>query len=376
MRYRFRRAVLRAWVVVGVLLLSRPAFVLGQARDPQGWRLAEPGYEFHFPADHGPHPDFRTEWWYFTGNLTGPSRQAFGFELTFFRQGYGLLRPATIGHSPFATGDVKFAHLTVTDVQNNKFYAAERTSRGAFGEAGFEEGSKLVWIENWSVAYDGHFRLHANDGQHGIDLDLVPRGDPVLEGDHGFSRNAEGPGRASFYYSIPVLQANGTIQVRGTRFQVSGTAWFDREWATNPMNPNQAGWDWFAIQLGDGSNLMLYRIRRKDGEVDPFSRGKYIAADGSTVDLERDDFQMTPTRFWQRDATALRYPVGWTLSVPKLQTTLQVSTPVEDQELALSVRYWEGCIRITGTKAAKPIGGVGYMELTGYERSLPGMSPR
>jgi predicted secreted hydrolase len=369
-------AVTWAWVVAVVLLLSRPACGGGESRDPQGWRLAEPGYQFHFPTDHGPHPEFRTEWWYFTGNLTAPNGQAFGFELTFFRHGYGSLRQATAAHSPFATGDVKFAHFTVTDVQNRRFYAAEKTSRGAFGEAGFEAGSKLVWIEGWEVVYDGHFRLRASDERHGIDLDLVPLGGPVLEGDRGFSRKAEGAGRASFYYSVPVLQAHGTVQVEGTRFQVSGTAWFDREWATNQLAPAQAGWDWFAIQFGDGSSMMLYQMRRKDGGVDSFSSGKYIAADGATSDLERGDFQMTPTRFWQREATAPRYPVGWTVSVPKLQTTLQVSTPVDDQELALSVRYWEGCIRVSGVKMTKPIGGVGYMELTGYEHSLPGMSSR
>ncbi|HEY0793951.1 MAG TPA: lipocalin-like domain-containing protein [Chthoniobacterales bacterium] len=374
--HRSRHTVTWAWVVALVILLSRPACVRGQSRDVQGWRLAEPGYQFHFPADHGPHLEFRTEWWYFTGNLTASNGQAFGFELTFFRHGYGNLRQTTIASSPFATGDVKFVHFTVTDVQHKRFYAAEKTSRGAFGEAGFTENGKLVWVEDWNTVYDGHFRLQANDTQHGIDLDLVPLGQPVLEGDRGFSRKAEGAGRASYYYSVPVLQAHGTVQVKGTRFQVSGTAWFDREWATNQLDPTQAGWDWFAIQLGDGSSLMLYRMRRQDGESDPFSSGKYIAADGSTTDLGREDFQMTPTRFWQRKATAPQYPVGWTLSVPKLQTTLQVSTPVDDQELALSVHYWEGCIRVSGSKMGKPASGVGYMELTGYENRLQGMSPR
>ncbi|MBV9490795.1 MAG: hypothetical protein JO069_13910, partial [Verrucomicrobia bacterium] len=292
------------------------AFILiggfrAQSVGATGWQTAEPGYTFHFPADHGPHPTFRTEWWYFTGNLAASDGREFGFELTFFRHGYRPPEPGRPQQSPFATGEVKFAHFTVTDVNKRRFYASEKTSRGALGEAGFNDGQKLVWIEDWQIEFekayesggassrsmpashtlsDGNFRLRAADDQHAIDLLLTPSTAPVLQGDHGFSRKAAGPGKASYYYSIPILQTQGTVRIGASTFAVAGTSWFDREWATNDLAPEQAGWDWFAIQFKDGSSLMLYRMRLKDGGVDPYSNGTYVAANGQTTSLKREDF--------------------------------------------------------------------------------------
>ncbi len=342
------------------------------AKDAEGWSLAVPGRGFHFPEDHGPHPDFRTEWWYFTGNLKSADGRELGFELTFFRHGY--LPPATLpaNRPAFATGDVKFAHFTVTDVGAKRFYAAERTSRGAFAEAGFGRDAGTVWIDDWRMGYDGRFHLAASAADHAMELDLDPLGPPVLQGDGGFSRKAAGEGRASYYYSIPRLRTAGRVRVGKTTFEVTGISWFDREWATNQLAPQQAGWDWFAIQLDDGASLMLYQVRLKDGGTDPFSSAKYVGPDGSERPLRREDFSLTPTRWWQGPGS--RYPVGWRLDVPTLGLALTVTTPVDDQELRLAVHYWEGCIRLSGTENGSPRTGLGYMELTGYEGGVTGLS--
>ena len=373
--------VMRPWIfrcarwlffTVGVFLLT--GHLGGQGVNADGWRIAEPGYVFHFPADHGPHPGFRTEWWYFTGNLAAGDGREFGFELTFFRHGYRPPDPARTRQSPFATGEVKFAHFTITDVNERHFYPYEKISRGAFGEAGYNRGGTLVWIEDWQVDYNGDFRLRAAAGQCAIDLELEPEMAPVLQGVDGFSRKADGPGRASYYYSIPRLKTRGTVRLGVNTWAVTGISWFDREWATNQLEPQQAGWNWFAIELDDGSSLMLYQMRLKDGGIDPYSSGKYVNREGQVTPVARDDFQLVPNRFWQRDRSAPRYPTGWQLSIPKLALALTVMTPVEDQELRLSSRYWEGCIRLTGTRAGQPIRGTGYMELTGYGGAVAGLT--
>lgn len=372
---------MRPWFLVGSWWLFSTVSILllagglrGQSVNADGWKIAEPGYVFQFPADHGPHPGFRTEWWYFTGNLAATDGHEFGFELTFFRHGYRPPDPAHPPQSPFATGEVKFAHFTITDVSGRHFYAHEKISRGALGDAGYNRGETLVWIEDWQVDYNGSFRLRAATGQCAIDLTLEPQTAPVLQGANGFSRKAGGPGRASYYYSIPILKTRGTVRLSANAWTVAGTSWFDREWATNQLEPQQAGWDWFAIQLNDDSSLMLYQMRLEDGGVDAYSSGKYVSRDGQITSLTRDDFQLVPNRFWQRNRSAPRYPIGWQVSIPKLGLMLSVVTPVEDQELRLSSRYWEGCIRLSGTRAGQPVKGIGYMELTGYGGAVSGLA--
>lgn len=362
------------WLFSTLCIFLLTGELRGQSVNADGWQIAEPGYVFHFPADHGPHPGFRTEWWYFTGNLAAGDGREFGFELTFFRHGYRPPDPAHPPQSPFATGELKFAHFTITDVSDRHFYAYEKISRGALGDAGYNRGETLVWIEDWQVGYKGNFRLRAAAGRCAIDLELEPQIAPVLQGVGGFSRKAGAPGRASYYYSIPILKTRGTVRLGAKAWTVAGLSWFDREWATNQLEPQQAGWDWFAIQLNDGSSLMLYQMRLKDGGIDPYSSGKYVSPDGQVTPLVRDDFQLTPSRFWQRDRPAPRYPVGWQVSIPKLGLVLGVVTPVDDQELRLSSRYWEGCIRLSGTRAGQPVRGTGYMELTGYGGAVSGLT--
>jgi predicted secreted hydrolase len=350
-------------------ITAMPALTALAGLTPEGWRLAEPGYEFSFPRDHGPHPDYRTEWWYLTGNLQTADGREFGYELTFFRYGYRSPAQRTPVKSRFVMDDVKFAHFTVTDVRANRFHVAERTSRGAYGDAGFLSGSHLAWIGDWELDFGPQFEAKAEDADCAIDLELVPEKSPVLQGENGYSRKASSGDHASEYYSISRMRTQGSVVIAGQKLRISGLSWFDREWSTNQLAPNQVGWNWFGIQLNDGSDLMIYQIRLKDGAIDPCSSGKWIDRDGHTVDIANGEFVLQPTRFWTTADKRATYPIGWRLKIGKLGLDAEISTPVEDQELNVGVRYWEGCVRINGTRNQQPVTGKGYLELTGFADS-------
>jgi predicted secreted hydrolase len=352
------------WFVLVLLLLMCGQRAISERVDDKGWALAVPGYAFSFPRDYGPHNNFRTEWWYFTGNLKSKEGREFGYEVAFFRYGYRL--PDKLAQSRFVMNDLKFAHFAVTDLGTGRFRFDSRTSRGAYGEAGFGQKGRLAWINSWEVSFDGSFRLKASTQDYQVDLVLAPERPPVLQGKNGLSQKSDGIGHASYYYSITRLATSGAIQIGDESYQVSGLSWFDREWATNQLGPNQVGWNWFAIQLSDGSDLMLYQMRLNDGEIDPNSSGTWISPGGVTEPLLRDDFQLQPEAFWESPASKGKYPIAWRLKIPKLNLDLHVTTPAKDQELRVRVTYWEGCIRLAGEVAGKPVNGVGYMELTGY----------
>jgi predicted secreted hydrolase len=337
------------------------------------WAVAVPGYHITLPRDHFPHYQFRTEWWYFTGNLKTVDGRAFGYQLTFFRHGYRPPGDRQSTTSRFVMNDVKFAHFAVTDVSAGKFHFDSRISRGAYGEAGFAEGNKLAWIDDWELDFSDNFRLKAATRDYAIELELAPEKPAVLEGDDGLSQKADGVGHASYYYSIPRLKTTGTVKIGRDSFRVEGSSWFDREWATNQLSPEQAGWNWFAIQLSDGNDMMLYQMRLKRGGIDSHSNGKWIAADGTTTDLALDDFRLSPEKYWASSASRANYPIAWKLTIPKLNLDLDITPAVEGQELNLAVVYWEGCIRIKGQRAGKAVDGVGYMELTGYHGEEPGL---
>jgi predicted secreted hydrolase len=199
---------------------------------------------------------------------------------------------------------------------------------------------------------------------------------PMVEhGTDGISRKAETPGFASHYYSATRLRSQGTVTVGGRSVEVTGESWFDHEWATNQLAPEQRGWDWFSLQLADGSELMLYQLRRRDGTTDPASSGTWITADGKTRHLTREEIRLTPRHWWTSSKTGGKYPIGWQIEVPALALQLEVSTPVPAQELALlPVCYWEGVIDVCGTRAGQPVTGHGYLELTGYAGEIVGLS--
>lgn len=341
------------------------------------WRPALPGWQYEFPRDHYIHPDFKTEWWYFTGRLADEHGDIFGYQVTFFRQ--GLRPPNTRGGttSRFIVDDLKFAHFAISDVHERQFHFQQKLSRGAFGEAGFSNGSRLAWIDDWSLelAPDGTFALRAADGATTLQLQLQSAKPLAIQGENGVSQKANGPGHASHYFSATRLITSGMLNIGGKARAVRGESWLDREWASNQLTANQVGWNWFSLQFDDQTELMLYQMRTRDGGLDPNSSGSYVASDGTVQHLHRADYQLTPTKWWTSKATQGRYPVAWQLTVPRLNLRCTISTPLETQELVLNpVAYWEGLIDVQGSHDSRGVHGHGYMELTGYAGALVGLS--
>lgn len=341
-----------------------------------GYALADAPRDFEFPADHGPHRAFRNEWWYVTGNLDDAAGRRFGYELTLFRF---ALAPAGAGpaeaRSHWRSREVMVGHFALTDVRAGRFHVAERFSRPALGLAGASGPPVRVWLEDWSLAQreaggdsaaaGGTWVLQARHQGIAVDLSLVPQRGPVLNGRGGLSQKSEEPGNASYYYSMPRLETRGTLTVDGEARAVSGLSWMDREWGSRGLSETQAGWDWFALQLDDGSNLMFYQLRELDGAPHAMSAGTWIPAQGAPLQLSRDDVALEVRDYWDSPAGG-RYPMGWTLTVPAQGLSLQVEPVLEAQELETGVRYWEGAVDVGGERDAEPVRGRGYVELTGY----------
>jgi predicted secreted hydrolase len=337
------------------------------------WKSAQPGWRYEFPRDHRVHREFKTEWWYFTGNLFDGEGRRFGYELTFFRQGIQPAAERDPKASRFIVDDLKFAHFAITDVTGRKFQFDQKTSRGAFGEAGFDDGNRVAWIENWSLTTSGadDFDLAARTNFGGLRLHLHGTKRPVIHGENGVSVKAAEGSSASHYYSIPRLETSGEIILNGKPNPIRGETWFDHEWSSSALGKSEVGWDWLCLQWEDGSELMLYRMRLTDGGVEPSSSGTWIAPDGTTTHLRASDFQMTPTAFWKSKATSAQYPIGWRVALPAQHAEVTVQAALDDQELKLGpITYWEGAVDATGSREGKSIKARGYLELTGYAGAL------
>lgn len=349
------------------------------AAPAEGFARADGPQPLTFPEDHGPHPDFQTEWWYYTGNLETDNGRHFGYQLTFFRR--ALLPPTQRVEraSDWAADQVYLAHFALTDVSAGRFQAYERFARGAAGIAGAQSPPYRVWLQDWSVeqveAVAGQpdvYRLRASEQGVSLDLLLTDIKGAVLQGERGYSRKGPQPGNASFYISQTRLVSEGFVQAGGERFAVSGLSWMDHEFSTSALSAGQVGWDWFALQLSDGRELMVFHIRREDGSPDPFSSGTLILEDGRTQLLRREDFRIEPLDTWRSPHSGAEYPSGWRVTVPTVGLVLEVEPYLADQELNLSYTYWEGAVRISGQSAEGPLEGNGYVELTGYSGSLEG----
>lgn len=344
--------------------------VLGEGADSAGYSRAEAPRVFRFPRDHGPHPGFRTEWWYLTGNLRGSGGDPFGFQLTFFRS---ALRPEPPGGaSAWRTNQVYMGHFAVTDGAGDAFHAFERFSRGAMGLAGARASPFRVWIGDWDVRGEASgespfpMLLKAAGDDVVLDLRLWPLKPLVLQGEEGLSRKGPGEGNASYYYSFTRLRAEGKVVLPRGAIRVEGTAWMDREWSTSALAPGQVGWDWFALQLDDGLDLMYYQLRREDGSASPLSAGRWVEPDGAHRALASSDVRLRVTERWRSPLDAAVYPSGWRLEVPAEELVLRVTPLLPNQELDLTFRYWEGAVRVEGKRKGKAVGGRGYVELTGY----------
>lgn len=349
------------------------ASLLGDA-EATDLRTADPSYRLTFPGDHGSHPDYRSEWWYFTGNLDAPDGRRFGFQFTIFRFAFGA--EASERKSRWATRQAWMGHLAVTDVDGSRFFRAERLARGgAMDLAGATAAPFHAWIDAWQMtSLHPEFLpldLLAQAEDFGLNLRLYPGRGPIPQGDHGFSRKGPGPGNASYYYSYTRLPVSGELRLPGEVVPVTGNAWLDREWGTSALGPDVRGWDWFALQFDDGSELMYYQLRREDGSADPLSSGTLTTR--AVRHLDAAAVTSAPGRFWTSPETGVRYPVSWELAIPSEDIYLHVDALVDDQEMDLSVNYWEGAVRVQGTRAGASISGRGYLEMTGYD--APGLSP-
>lgn len=340
------------------------ALLDGSSQD--GFELASAPRAFAFPRDHGPHPTFRHEWWYFTGHLDGVDGERFGFELTFFRFALTAQLPSVEQASRWRSNQVYVAHFAITDPARQTFHSAERREREALELAGARTRPLRVWVGNWSLDTSSTaWRLSAADGPYSLALDLELAGPLVLNGEQGLSRKAPAPGAASYYYSVPRLAARGELRRDGVPLAVTGMAWLDREWGSGALTQDQQGWDWFALQLEDGSALMFYRLRRRDGARDPFSAGTWTDAAGRSLHLSATELEITELDRWQSPRGG-SYPARWRLRLEQPDLELELEPVLADQELDTSPRYWEGAVDVLGRYAGLPITGRGYVELTGY----------
>ena len=342
----------------------RVAQVMGAEPDPGFARALEPR-TFTFPRDHGAHPEYAIEWWYLTGNLQTDSGRRFGYQFTLFRVG---LRPGEPdSDSAWRTRQVYMGHLAISDADKAHHHSAERFARAAAGLAGSQITPFSVWLGPWSLQADSAFdslMIEAGTDTFGLQLRLQASASPlVFQGDRGLSRKSGTPGNASYYYSLTRLPTHGELRIGEARYTVTGHSWMDREWSSSALNRNQVGWDWFALQLDDGRDLMYYQLRDAEGASDPFSRGSLVGPDGQVQALLPGQVTLTALRHWQaNDGT--RYPVSWRLQVSEPALDLTVSALFDDQRMDHSVRYWEGAVEVSGSHTGR-----GYLELSGYATS-------
>ena len=344
----------------------------------QQWQLALPGYRYEFPRDHFNHPDYQTEWWYYTGNLRAPDGHRFGFELTFFREAVHLSEQQFAASDPAWRPDqVYLAHLALSDLDSHEFFHAERLNRAGPGLAGTKLEQQRYWNGNWQVRWisltTGEQQLEAVCGQFSLRLDLRPEKPLVMHGKDGVSEKGALRGQASHYLSFTRLAANGELsQWHGRAYELTGLAWMDHEFFTQVVDESLAGWNWFAIQLNNNEELMLYRLRQKAGGSSPFSSGTYVDARGMSHFLSAADFLLSPGEIWQSVASGARYPIAWRIGIPCLQLELSEKTSLPNQELfskeSVTPAYWEGAVTYSGRIHSKPVEGVGYLEMTGYVR--------
>jgi predicted secreted hydrolase len=359
----------------GLALIAMVGMVFGQvpAEEPP-FSAAVPGRTFSFPQDHGKHPDFQTEWWYFTGNLRSKDNRAWGFQLTFFRRSFVALPSPR--QSSWTIRDLYPAHFAITDLLTGQFFHTEVLTREGPGLASAAPDDLKVHVKDWSAQREENaILLKAQHNGYALDVRLVPAKPVVLHGKSGFSRKGNAEDQASYYYSFTRLNTQGTLTFQGKSHKVEGLAWMDHEFGSSILLEDQAGWDWFSLQLDDGTELMVFHLRKRDGTSErPF--GTFVPQNGMPEDLDGRRIVMSPGQIWTSPHTAARYPLTWTVQVPDKDLSLEIATASQDQELtgqsAAGIAYWEGAVTVKGSRGSKPVEGRGYMELTGYARSLGG----
>ncbi len=328
-----------------------------------------------FPRDLGPHEAYQTEWWYYTGNLETDSGRPFGYQFTIFRRSLLPDEEMVLPDDPSAwrSNQIYLAHFTISDIEAGQFYPAERFSREGDGLAGAQAEPYRVWLENWSAEQvaPGQVRIQAETDEAALDLLLQETLPPILHGDGGLSQKGLEVGNASYYYSIVQQATTGEVTVAGESFAVSGRSWKDHEYSTSALSPGSIGWDWFSLQLDDGSALMLFQIRREDGTLEPASSGTFIYPDGTTEPISLGDWELEVLDSWTSPTSGGEYPVAWQLSLPEIDLSLQGEALMDNQELNVSTVYWEGAVKFQGEREGQPVEAAGYIEMTGYAGQTP-----
>ena len=339
---------------------------------PVGFARAIEPIGFQFPKDHGPHREFKTEWWYYTGNLQSSDKREFGYQLTFFRN--ALTPQSAKRSSNLGTTQIYMAHFALTDVESVTHDSFERFSRGAAGLAG-ARGEPLydVWLDDWSAAADesGTFRLRAVDNrmnpEHLVNLQLKETRSPLLHGFAGLSQKLPGFGNANYYYSLIGLQTEGTIQCNGETHKVTGLSWMDHEFGTSALSEGVIGWNWFGLQLEDGTALMLGWLRNADGTSGSIFHGTIAYADGRIRSVSPSEFSVETVDRWTSPASGITYPSGWDIEFINLNVYLEIRPLIPNQELSNSYTYWEGAVSVEAKIDGIRMKGRGYAELTGYD---------
>lgn len=347
---RTLRRLLALWLLLAAAPVHAQGFA-GMGSEAEGFATPTPDPRFDFPADHGAHPDYRIEWWYITANMTGPDGTDYGLQWTLFRS---ALAPRT--REDWESPQVWFAHAAVTTPQSH--YVAERFARGGIGQAGVVADPFEAWIDEWQLAGPNFdtLDLSAGSDQFRFDVALRAQGPLVFHGDGGYSVKSA-KGQASYYYSQPFYALEGVLQLPEGEVTVTGTAWLDREWSSQPLAADQTGWDWFSLTLDEGNKVMGFRLRQSDGTA--YTSATWIEPDGGTTALPDGAFSAEPL-----DETAVagrRVPTRWQLRLPErgLDVTVQAINP--SAYMDVSVPYWEGPVRVSGSHD-----GIGYLEMTGY----------
>lgn len=379
MTHGFRCILAAALILLtaGFLLLwfqGRPV-----ARPSSGDYAAVTGpCSLRFPRDHGSHPDYKTEWWYYTGNLRDQDGRPFGYQLTFFRS--RIIPPHEEADTPqpasaWRTPQIFLAHAALSDIGGKTFSHNERIARGTLDMAGAAtetEGTR-IFLRDWSVTIgETAHRLTASSPDFEIELTATPLKPPVPHGEGGYSRKGAKRESASCYYSFTRLATTGTVRSGAERFTVEGLSWMDHEFSSDPLEDDLVGWDWFSLQLEDDSELMLYFLRQETGGFSPASSATFVPATGAPVHLSAGQIALQVTDTWKSPATGAVYPAGWRLRVRPLSLDLAITPRMADQEMetpeSTDVTYWEGSIAVSGKKAGgTPVSGTGYVEMTGYE---------
>ena len=330
--------------------------------------------EFNFPEDHGAHPEFLTEWWYYTGNLFTEEGRHFGYQLTFFRRAISD-QQSSDRLSNWASDQVYFAHFAVTDTSRNEHYVFDEIARGSANLAGTSIDPLFsIWLKDWEINQisENQFSMVAEVDDLKIDFILTDLKGIIFHGNSGLSQKGEEIGNASYYFSQTRLETVGIVQILEEEFAVQGYSWMDHEFGTSTLGSDQIGWDWFSIQLDDNSEIMMFQIRDENGGISPFSSGTIIGPGGFTKNLQSSDFTIEVLETWE-NSDGIVYPSKWRIISEENNINLEVKPLIKDQEIDLFFRYWEGAVRVSGMNDGVPVAGYGYVELTGYAQSMQGV---